>query len=232
MSLKPQKGMIEESDPRVTLIGHPAPAWMVNYADLMTELVCFYLILYALSAALSKPVQEAKKEVEETMKQEEVAGDVKITKDGLVISLQEQGYKVFFNSGSADMTDEMKKILDQLAPTFKTLGDKKHDIIVEGHTDDIPIHTAKFDSNWELSTARATTVVQYLLKQHGYPPQHIGAIGYGENKGLEREPDEDLAAWRSKNRRVVFLVKNPESKPAESSQASSSESESEAVPDH
>ena len=52
--------MIDESDPRVTLIGHPAPAWMVNYADLMTELVCFYLILYALSASLSKPIQEAK----------------------------------------------------------------------------------------------------------------------------------------------------------------------------
>ena len=71
MSLKPAKGMIAESDPRVTLIGHPAPAWMVNYADLMTEMVCFYLILYALSASLSKPVQQAKKEVEETMKNQE-----------------------------------------------------------------------------------------------------------------------------------------------------------------
>src|SRR6185369_392979 len=108
------KGMISMHDPRVTLIGHPAPAWMVNYADLMTELVCFYLILYALSAALSKPVQEAKQEVEEKMKQEEVAGDVKITKDGLVISLQEQGYKVFFESGSSAMTDDMRKILDAL----------------------------------------------------------------------------------------------------------------------
>src|SRR6478736_4385549 len=107
MSLKPQKGMIEESDPRVSQIGHPAPPWMVNYADLMTELVCFYLILYALSASLSKPMQEAKKEVEEKMKQEEVAGDVKMTKDGLVISLQEQGFFVFFNSGSSELSDKM-----------------------------------------------------------------------------------------------------------------------------
>ena len=213
MSLKPAKGMIDESDPRVTLIGHPAPAWMVNYADLMTELVCFYLILYALSASLSKPVQEAKKEVEETMKQEDVAGDVKITKEGLVISLQEQGYNVFFESGSAEMTDQMKGILDNLAPTFSKLAEKRHDMIVEGHTDDIPIKTARFASNWELSTARATTVVQYLIARHNYPPKHIAAIGYGENKSLERSPDEDLAAWRSKNRRVVFVVKNPESKP-------------------
>ncbi|MCG3205227.1 MAG: hypothetical protein KCHDKBKB_01946 [Elusimicrobia bacterium] len=210
MSLKPPKGMIEESDPRVTLIGHPAPGWMVNYADLMTELVCFYLILYALSASLSKPVQEAKKQVEETMKSEDVAGDVKITKDGLVISLQEQGYNVFFESGSSEMTDQMKHILDQLAPTFQGLAEKKHDMIVEGHTDDIPIRTAKFPSNWELSTARATTVVQYLIAQHRYPPAHIAAIGYGENKALQRSEDEDLNAWRSKNRRVVFVVKNPE----------------------
>src|ERR1044071_148242 len=111
MPLKPPKGFIDETDSRVAQVGHPAPAWMVNYADLMTELVCFYLILYALSAALSKPVQEAKQQVEEKMKQEDVAGDVKITKDGLVISLQEQGQYVFFQSGSSDMTDDMKRIL-------------------------------------------------------------------------------------------------------------------------
>ncbi|MFN0116929.1 MAG: flagellar motor protein MotB [Elusimicrobiota bacterium] len=209
MPLK-SKDMIEMSDPRVCQVGHPAPGWMVNYADLMTELVCFYLILYALSASLSKPIQEAKKEVEETMKQEEVAGDVKITKDGLVISLQEQGYNVFFESGSSEVTDQMKKILDGLAPTFQKLGQKKHEMIVEGHTDDIPISTVRFPSNWELSTARATSVVLYLINKHGYPPTHIGAIGYGENKSLSRLPDEDAGTWRARNRRVVFVIKNPE----------------------
>src|ERR1700682_1326931 len=97
------KGMISISDPRVTLIGHPAPAWMVNYADLMTELVCFYLVLYALGAGLSKPMQVAKKEVDETMKRTETSGEVKITKDGLIVTLQEQGSKVFFKSGSSEM---------------------------------------------------------------------------------------------------------------------------------
>jgi chemotaxis protein MotB len=210
MPLKPPKGFIDETDSRVAQVGHPAPPWMVNYADLMTELVCFYLILYALSAALSKPMQEAKKEVEETMKQQEVAGDVKMTKDGLVISLQEQGYFVFFKSGSSEISDQMRGVLDQLAPTFAKLAAKNHDIIVEGHTDDVPIRSPQFASNWELSTARATSVVQYLIHNHNYPPTHIAAIGYGENKSLPRAPDEDLDAWRSKNRRVVFIVKNPE----------------------
>lgn len=209
MPLK-QKNMIDESDPRVAQIGHPAPPWMVNYADLMTELVCFYLILYALSSALSKPMQEAKAAVEETMKKEEVAGDVKMTKDGLVISLQEQGNLVFFKSGSADLSDDMKKVLDELAPTFTKLAEKNHDIIVEGHTDDVPIRSAQFASNWELSTARSTHVVQYFIQAHGFPPKHIAAIGYGENKSIARGEEEDLDAWRSKNRRVVFLVKNPE----------------------
>ncbi len=205
-----KRDMIDASDPRVTLIGHPAPPWMVNYADLMTELVCFFLIMYALSSSLSKPIQEAKAEVEQTMKNEEVAGDVKITKDGLVISLQEQGYNVFFESGSAELTPQMKEILDQLAPTFQKLGAKNHEMVVEGHTDDVPINTQSFKSNWELSSARATNVVQYLVNKHGYPAAHIGASGYGSFKPLVRNADEDLTGWRARNRRVVFVVKNPE----------------------
>jgi chemotaxis protein MotB len=229
VSLKPRE-VIDASDPRVTLIGHPAPPWMVNYADLMTELVCFFLIMYALSTSLSKPIQEAKKEVEETMKKEEVAGDVKITKDGLVISLQEQGYNVFFESGSAELTPQMKKILDDLSPTFHKLGEKSHEMIVEGHTDDVPISTPKFGSNWELSSARATNVVQYLVNKNTYPAAHIGASGYGSNKNLARTPDEDLTGWRARNRRVVFLVKNPEKSSAPDSPGAPNAAEKHAAP--
>src|SRR5687767_8072886 len=100
MPLK-ERDMISASDPRVCLIGHPAPAWMVNYADLMTELVCFFIVLYALSASLNKEVQQAKKDVEETMKQEQIAGKVEINKEGMIITLQESGEHVFFESGSA-----------------------------------------------------------------------------------------------------------------------------------
>lgn len=209
MPLKPPKGMIDETDPRVAQFGHPAPAWMVNYADLMTELVCFYLLMFALSAALSKPMQEAREEVKETMAQQEVAGDVELTKEGLVITLQEAGYHVFFKSGSADLSPQIRKILDELAPTLKKLTDKRHDILVEGHTDDVPIRTARFASNWELSTARATRVVQHLLTNHGLAPQHLAAVGYGANRNLPRKTEEDLNAWRARNRRVVFIIKNP-----------------------
>lgn len=187
------------------MIGHPAPAWMVNYADLMTELVCFFIVLYALSAALNKDVQKAKEEVQEAMKQEQVKTEVKVTKDGMEITIQEAGENVFFKSGSAELSDRMGEILDKIGPPLKKLADEGHDIVVEGHTDNIPIRNARFPSNWELSTARATAVVQSLINIDKFPPEHMGAIGYGQFKPLV---PNDTPENRSMNRRVVFFVKN------------------------
>jgi flagellar motor protein MotB len=201
MSVK-VKGMIPEDDPRVSSIGHPAPPWMSSYADLMTELVCFFVILYALSASLSKDVQEAKKDVEEVMQEEKVGGEVKVTKDGMSITLQEQGERIFFESGQAAIADSMKGVLDKLAPTLKKLSNQ-HEILVEGHTDNVP--AVKFGSNWELSTARATSVVRYYVNQKGFKPQRISAIGYGEYRPIA---PNDTSDNKAKNRRVVFFVKN------------------------
>src|SRR3954454_7080065 len=134
-----KREMIDASDPRVTLIGHPAPAWLVNYADLMTELVCFFIVLYALSASLNKDVQKAKKDVEEKMKQEQVQGQVKVDKDGMKITLEEKGDNVFFESGSSELSPRMKDIMSKIGPSLRKLAVENHDIIVEGHTDDVPI---------------------------------------------------------------------------------------------
>jgi chemotaxis protein MotB len=205
MPLHKVKGMISMSDPRVTLIGHPAPPWLVNYADLMTELVCFFIILYALSASLNKDVQKAKKDVEEAMKQEKVATEVKVTKDGMQITLEENGENVFFESGSAEFSPKMIEILAKISPLLRKLALDGHDIVVEGHTDNVPIHNAYFSSNWELSTARATSVVQHMIRQLGMPPQHMAAIGYGEYHPIV---PNDTDEHRAKNRRVVFFVKN------------------------
>lgn len=196
------RNMIDEDDPRVSQIGHPAPPWLVNYADLMTELVCFFVILYALSAALSKNVQAAKKAVEEVMKESKVAGEVKMTKDGMYITFQEQGSNVFFESGKADLTPAMNALMKKVAPTLKTLANK-HEIVVEGHTDNVPVKT--FASNWELSTARSTNVVRLLTREYGLNPRAVSAVGYGEFRPVG---PNDTPENRSKNRRVVFFVKN------------------------
>jgi flagellar motor protein MotB len=210
MPIKAPKGFVDETDPKVCQVGHPAPPWMVNYADLMSELVCFFIVLYALSAALNKSVQNAKSEVEDLIKNDKVKGEVKMDKEGLKISLEERGLVPFFQSGSADATAEMEDKVAQLAPILKKLAEKQ-DIIVEGHTDNQRIHNEYFDSNWELSTARATSVARLLVDKHGLPPEHLGAIGYGE---FRPEVPNDTPEHRSKNRRVVFFVKMGSSGPA------------------
>lgn len=204
MPLRAPKGFIDETDPKVAQIGHPAPAWLVNYADLMTELVCFFVILYALSAALNKNVQSAAAQVQEMMKEGKMKGDVKVDKEGLKISIEEQGAMSFFGSGAAEPTPEMDSKLALLVPNLRKLT-TDHELLVEGHTDDQPIHNMYFDSNWELSTARATSVARLLIEKYGIPKGHIGAVGYGDTRPVG---PNDTPEHRAKNRRVVFFIKS------------------------
>ena len=200
--LKP-RNVIDYNDPRVCKIGHPAPPWLINYADLMTEMVCFFIILYALSAALNKNVQNAKVQIEQMMQDQKLAGEVKVNKEGMQITFEEKGNMAFFESGKADLTQPMTTLLDKLAPSIHELS-LKYDITVEGHTDNVPISSPQFPSNWELSTARATNVVKYLIQTKNFSPARLAAIGYGEYKPVIQN---DTPENKAKNRRVVFFVK-------------------------
>ena len=197
------KGMIPEDDSRVASIGFPAPPWMVNYADLMTNLVCFFVILYALSAALNKDMQKAQESIREMIKEGKIQGQVTMDKEGMRITLEEQSQVAFFDSGRSELTDHMRLQLDKLSPVLRKLSEK-HDIVVEGHTDNIPIATKKYASNWELSTARATSVVKFMLAGN-FQPKRLAAVGYGEYHPTVMNNSEET---RRKNRRVVFFIKN------------------------
>jgi len=197
------RNMIPEDDRRVAPVGEPAPPWMVNYADLMTELVCFFVILYALSAALNKDMQKAQQDVQEMIKEGKMAGQVAMDKEGMRITLEEQSQVAFFESGKADLTDQMKAQMDKLAPVLLKLSEK-HDIVVEGHTDNVPIATKQYASNWELSSARATSVVKLLLADN-FQAKRLSAVGYGEHHPIVANDNE---INRKKNRRVVFFIKN------------------------
>ena len=203
MPMRAPKGFIDESDPKVAKVGHPAPAWVVCYADLMTELVCFFVILYALSAALNKDVQKANEQIKEMMEKGEMKGEVKIDKEGLKITIEEQGGVSFFGSGAAEPTAEIDSKLALLTPALAKLS-LDHEILVEGHTDGQHIHNDYFDSNWELSTARATSVARLLIEKYKMPAGNIGAVGYGGNRPIASNETPD---GRAKNRRVVIFVK-------------------------
>jgi len=206
MAIK-RRNVIDADDPRVSKFGHPAPPWLINYADLMTELVCFFIILYALSAALSKNMVNAKEKLDEMMKDQQMQGEVKMTKEGLSLSLEEQEGTAYFESGKAEITEQGKNVLSKITPILAAL---PNEVVIEGHTDNIPIHTSRFDTNWELSTARATSVVKYFVNTEKLPPQRLSAIGYGEYKSIA---PNDTPEGRNKNRRVVFLIKNNKAKP-------------------
>ncbi len=120
-------------------------------------------------------------------------------KRGLVITLMDS---VLFESGSADLSGGSRQTLDQVAEILKDL---PHPIRVEGHTDNTPIATGRFPSNWELSTARATNIVRYFIEGHDFDPSRLTAAGYGEYHPVA--PNSSIKG-KQKNRRVDIVVLN------------------------
>jgi chemotaxis protein MotB len=228
--------------------------WLVSYADFITLLFAFFVVLFASSqsdkkkqmevaaamqtaftplgsfeahsktpplerapsastvtrpAALAMPFpQSGQLDREEQMKArlEELvekaggrlpAGSVtmKLTPDGLVISLHEIG---FFGSGSADVRAESAPVLASLAATLPDAP-----LRVEGHTDNVPIHTSRFTSNWELSTARASAIARLLLERGSMRPANVSAAGYAEFHPVVSNATEK---GRGQNRRVDIIL--------------------------
>ena len=196
--------------------------WLLTYADLITLLLAFFIMMYTLSISdaqrfrsLSKELGniftgeigpapgegllDIKERVSSYIKEKGLEGWVKamIEERGLVIRIMTTS---FFEEGKADLTPDMKAVLDEIAPMIKDLPNK---VQVEGHTDNKPIHNERFRSNWELSVARATEVVRYLIEKHGFPPERIAAIGYGEYRPIA---PNDTELNRARNRRVEIVI--------------------------
>ena len=119
-----------------------------------------------------------------------------------VISLREVG---FFDSGSAQIKPESLSAFDRIATILR---DKKYPLRIEGHTDDVPIHTSQFASNWELSAARATELVRTLIVRNGFPADHLSAGGFAEFHPVATNQTPE---GRAQNRRVdvVILERSP-----------------------
>ncbi len=120
-----------------------------------------------------------------------------IDKRGLTIRVPES---FFFKSGQASIRPEILPVLDTLAKSLEKI---PNPIRIEGHTDSIPISTFLFPSNWELSTARATTIVRYLLAQYNFDPSKLSATGYAEYRPIAAN---NTAEGRIQNRRVDVVI--------------------------
>jgi chemotaxis protein MotB len=232
--------------------------WLVSYADFITLLFAFFVVLYASSRAdqrkqtqIAQSIQaafqslglfpaapasqersgasaadaqgsiapvnvilgddlSASPEVQQDLRQlharltellsSQIAAHavaLRLGRDGLVISLREAG---FYDSGSAVPHPQSKATLDRIAATLTAT---PYDLRIEGHTDNVPIHTAQFDSNWELSTARATQLARSFIVDHGFAPARLSAAGFAEYHPVAAN---DQAEGRSQNRRVDIIV--------------------------
>jgi len=243
-------------NPRVPRSRVSHERWLVSYADFITLLFSFFVVLYAFARADQKKQTQVSQAVDEAFRSlgifamvahqpsktsatgtdqallpmnivmgedvlapaqvkndlERVRRDLSQTlsnqvathtvslrmgRDGLVISLREAG---FFESGSATPKPQSLPALRQIAAK---LGAVPYDLRIEGHTDTIPIHNDQFDSNWELSSARATRIARLFLDMKAVPPERISAAGYAE---FHPVAPNDTAEGRAENRRVDIVV--------------------------
>jgi len=143
-------------------------------------------------AAMQK---ELEKLLSPEIKRREVA--LRMDADGIVISLREIG---FFDSGSAQIKPQATAAVHRIASFLQA---RNCSLRIEGHTDNVPIHTASFASNWELSTARATTLVKLLIEGEGFSPERLSAAGYGEYHPFA---ENSSTAGQQMNRRVDIVV--------------------------
>ena len=118
-------------------------------------------------------------------------------RDGLVVSLREMG---FFDSGSATIKAGAEAAIARIADILRAHASA---VRIEGHTDNVPIHTSQFASNWELSTARATGLVKLLVEQNGISANRLSAAGYAE---FHPAASNDTSKGRQLNRRVDVVI--------------------------
>ncbi len=225
------------------------PEYMATYGDLVTLLMCFFVLLFAFSeidaqkfeavmqsfsgsagvlsggkavsetelifdalpeSQTTEPTQNyedleiLKEIIDQYIASNDIDFEIEVSLDsrGLVIRFPDNA---LFDSGSSDLKTASIDTLTFLGQLLKDTKFVDRAIRVEGHTDNIPISTLKYPSNWELSTARATQVVKFFVTQSEIKPLRLSASGYGEYHPID---DNQTREGRAKNRRVDVVVLN------------------------
>jgi chemotaxis protein MotB len=208
--------------------------WLVSYADFITLMFAFFAVMYASSTVDARKLASMIESMQQVfagqgtstargsvpdlrtlqqLLQEEFSADLQsgrivLERDGrgLVVSIMESGS---FGTGSAELPPDGQALLARIGSRLAAMPNA---IRVEGHTDDVPIQTARFGSNWELSTARATRVVQALSREGGVDPTRLSAAGYAE---FHPRVPNDSPGNRARNRRVDLVILNDATRRAE-----------------
>lgn len=227
--------------------------WLVSYADFITLLFAFFVVMYAISSVnegkfrvVSESIQAAlhplvslpsspapikvgeshptairpivDKPVEIIRRLEVVLaklapvdveikgkGMTELGGNGFVISIAES---MLFESGKADLRPDALRFLEAIAQVLEDAGDGIRAVRVEGHTDNVPIKSLHFPSNWELSAIRATVVARVLTELYNVAPEKVSATGFAQFRPVA---DNLTPEGRAKNRRVELVVLTKES---------------------
>ena len=126
---------------------------------------------------------------------------VKASSRGVLMQVQGQ---VFFSAGAADLKPEARPFLDEIARIVKA---SPYNVAIEGHTDDSPIHTERFPSNWELSTGRAISALRYMVDHGHIDPHRLSSAGYADTRPVV---PNDTEQHQRQNRRVEFVLSKDE----------------------
>ncbi len=226
-----------------------APGWMATFADMMTLLLCFFVLLFAMSTTqqetykelvqslrsalgaqtvpeagtregltmravpseepsenqaidelggmIEKEMEEIVSEIRELVLFNKLGGEVSVVKSeaGVVITMSDL---LLFEPGGATLSEKGRDILAKVSDVISKLA---YQVKIKGHTDNSPISTEKYPSNWELSSARASTVVRILVSE-GVNPKYVSAEGYAHYQPIATN---DTAEGRRRNRRVEIV---------------------------
>ena len=191
--------------------------WLTTFADMMTLLMTFFVLLFSMSTidpvklqqfgeslgtkeGTSQPkeklvsLSEISRDIQKVIQEQDLGSMVQVSMNsrGVTMGIASD---LAFGVGSADLSNPIKDFLTRLIPTMEHA---TYNIAVEGHTDNIPIRSPRFPSNWELSASRASAVIRFLV-EHGVQSDKLRAIGYGDTRP---KAGNDTEAGRAKNRRV------------------------------
>lgn len=202
--------------------------WLLTYSDMITLLLAFFAMLIAVSqtdiALWEQMKQGMRSDVAGKEKVETPLAEIKIDLDSLLLEERNQGLvgivldkngivlsfnsSSLYNSGEAVLLPSGERIITKVTQALNALGYYQFRVDVEGHTDNVPINTPRFPSNWELSVARASEVVKFFIRE-GVEGDRLKASGYADTKPVLLHVDEfgrDIVENRAANRRIVIRI--------------------------
>ena len=207
-----------------------SPIWLIIFSDMSTNFMLFFLMLFAMTrmteadrskllesmenAMVNKQAIEQRQQVKQAEENTMIAlkdtlthgrlkqyAKVEETEDKVKITIE---MPFFFDTGKADINPEAKQALQGLVAPIKNF---PHMVLIEGHTDNVPITRGRYPSNWELSVARAVSVINFMVSR-GVPASKLVAGGYGQYRSAY---ENDTPEHRALNRRIeITLIKTEE----------------------